>query len=104
MYIYIYIYIYVERVSFSLLYVKLSLCCAVKIYGVVEVEIHVILTLALDGSEWAASSPVPFCPGERAPSIYWTGDWLGPRDGLGPVEKTLALSGIEHGPPACSPS
>jgi hypothetical protein len=36
--------------------------------------------LALDGSEWSASHPCCFTPGERTPIIiiHWIGCWVGP--------------------------
>jgi hypothetical protein len=37
-----------------------------KAYGGVDVEIHIFLTWALAGSEWSASRPGRFTPGERA--------------------------------------
>jgi hypothetical protein len=38
--------------------------------------------LALDGGECSASRPGRALPGERAPGILCTGDWVGPRAGL----------------------
>jgi hypothetical protein len=37
------------------------------------------LTSALDGSEWWASRPNRFTPGERAPGTHCIGGWVGPR-------------------------
>jgi hypothetical protein len=55
--------------------VKLSLCLtkhhAVKMYGGVEVQIHVFLTSVLDGGKWSVSRPRRFTPGERAPGTQW---------------------------------
>jgi len=42
----------------------------------------VFLPLALEGSEWSASCPHYFTPGERAPGTHWIGGWVGPRAGL----------------------
>jgi hypothetical protein len=74
-----------------------------KGYGGVDVEIHVFLTLALAGSEWLASRPYRFTPGERAPGNHWIGGWVGPRDGLDDVEKRkfLNLPGLERRPLGC---
>jgi hypothetical protein len=41
-----------------------------KMYGGVDVQIHVFLTLALVGGEWSALPP-----GERAPGTHWIGGW-----------------------------
>jgi hypothetical protein len=38
-----------------------------KMYGVVDVHIHVFLTLALVGGKWSLSHSGHFTPGERAP-------------------------------------
>jgi hypothetical protein len=58
------------------------------------------LTSALAGGEWSASRPGRFTPGERAPGIHWMGRWVGPRAGLGDVEKRkfFTLPGLELGP------
>jgi hypothetical protein len=53
-----------------------------KTYGVVEVQLHSFLTLALDGGEWSASRPCRFTYGERAPA-----GWVGPRASLDAVAK-----------------
>jgi hypothetical protein len=36
------------------------------------------LTLALDESEWSASSPCRFTPQGKSPGTYWIGGWVGP--------------------------
>jgi hypothetical protein len=52
-------------------------------------------TSALDGSEWWASRPGRFTPGERAPNIHVIGGWVDPRAGLDAMEKrNLAPAGI----------
>jgi hypothetical protein len=38
-----------------------------KVYGGVDVLIHIFLTLALAGGEWSASIPGRATPKERAP-------------------------------------
>jgi hypothetical protein len=80
-----------------------------KAYGVVDVYIHIFLTSALAGSEWSASRPGHFTPGEGAPSTHWIESWVGPRAGLDDVQKRkfLTLPGLELRPPdrsACSQS
>jgi hypothetical protein len=43
-----------------------------KVYGRVDVYIHVFLTLALVGGAYSVSLPSHFTPGERAPPhTYW---------------------------------
>jgi hypothetical protein len=58
-----------------------------KVYGIVDVQIHVFFTSALVGGEWTASRPSRFTLEERAPSTHWLGSWVGPRAGLDAVEK-----------------
>jgi hypothetical protein len=67
-----------------------------KEYG----EVHVFLTSTLVGGEWSASRSGRFTSGERAPSTYWIGGWVGPRTGLDDIEKRkfLALPGLELRP------
>jgi hypothetical protein len=50
-----------------------------KVYGGVDVYIHVFLISALVGGEWSASYPGRFTP--RTPSIDWIGGRVGPRVG-----------------------
>jgi hypothetical protein len=45
------------------------------------------LTSTLDGDEWSASLPGRFTLEERAPRTHCIGGWVGPRAGLGAVEK-----------------
>jgi hypothetical protein len=60
------------------------------------------LISTLDGGEWSNSRP-----GERAPSSYWTGDWVGPIADLDAAEE-IAIScpyrESNPGRPACSRS
>jgi hypothetical protein len=60
-----------------------------KTYGGVDVQIqiHVLLTLALVGGEWSASRPGSFTLGKRTPDTHWIGGWVGPRAGLDGTEK-----------------
>jgi hypothetical protein len=50
--------------------VKLSLCLTkyhvMKMYGGVEVQLHLIFISALDGGEWSASGPGRITLGEKA--------------------------------------
>jgi hypothetical protein len=68
-----------------------------KAYGGVDVKIHIFLTLAQVEGEWSASRPGRFTPRERAPGTHSIGGWVGPRAGLGNVEKRkfLTLPGLE---------
>jgi hypothetical protein len=47
--------------------------------GGVEIQLHVLLTSALDGDEWSLSLPGRFTPSERAPGTHWIGGWVDPR-------------------------
>jgi hypothetical protein len=40
---------------------------AIKVYGEMNVYIHIFFSSALDGVEWSASCPDRFTSGERAP-------------------------------------
>jgi hypothetical protein len=62
---------------------------------------------ALVGGEWSASRPGCFTLGERAPGTHWIGGWVGPRAGLGDMEKRkfFILRGLKLRPlgrSACS--
>jgi len=57
-----------------------------KMYGVMELQLHAFLTSALY-CEWLASRPGCFTSGEGAPVTDWIGDWLGPRSSLDAVAK-----------------
>jgi hypothetical protein len=50
-----------------------------KKYGTVEVQLHAILTSALNGGMCSASCPGCFTPAERAPSTQWLGGQVAPR-------------------------
>jgi hypothetical protein len=41
-----------------------------KVYGVVDVYIHIFLNSALAAGEWSASRPCRFTPDERAPGTH----------------------------------
>jgi hypothetical protein len=55
------------------------------------------LNSALTGTEWSASRPGRFNPGETAHGTKSIGDWVDPRVGLDDVEKRkfLTLPGLE---------
>jgi hypothetical protein len=71
-----------------------------KVYGRVDVQIHILLTSALVKGEWSASYPGRFTPGERSPGTHWIGGSVGPRAGLDDVEKRkfLTILGLELRP------
>jgi hypothetical protein len=58
-----------------------------KMYGGVDVQIHMFLASALTGGEWSASRPCRFTPQERAPGTHFIGGLLDPRAGLDDMEK-----------------
>jgi hypothetical protein len=70
-----------------------------KMYGGVDVQIHLFLTSVLVGDEWSASHPGRFTPVERAPGTYWIEGWVGPKTGLDDVHRQiLSLPGLELPP------
>jgi hypothetical protein len=58
-----------------------------KVYGGVDVYIHVFLTSALVGGKWSASLSCRFILGERTPGSLWIGGWVDPRASLDDVER-----------------
>jgi hypothetical protein len=74
-----------------------------KVYGGVDVQIHIFLTSALAGGEWSASRSGRFTPGETAPGTHRIGGWVEPRVVLDDVEKRkcLTLQGFELRPLGC---
>jgi len=58
-----------------------------KMHGWVEVELHMFLSLSLDGSMWSPSCLSCFTPGEISPSTHLIGGWFAPRTSLGMVVK-----------------
>jgi hypothetical protein len=58
-----------------------------KVYGGMDVYIHIFLTSALVGGEWSASHHGCFTPREMAPGTHWIGGWVDPRAGLDDAEK-----------------
>jgi hypothetical protein len=68
-----------------------------KVYGGMDVYIHISLTSALVGGEWSALRPCRFTPGERAPGSHWIGGCVDPTADLDIMEKLkfLTLTGLE---------
>jgi hypothetical protein len=68
-----------------------------KVYGGVDIYIHIFLTSALLRGEWSASYTGRFTPGERAPGTHWIEGWMCPRTGRDYVEKRkfLPLPGLK---------
>jgi hypothetical protein len=48
-----------------------------KTYRGVDVQIHILLTLALVGGEWSASRTCPFTSGDRAQGTNRIAGWVG---------------------------
>jgi hypothetical protein len=71
-----------------------------KAYWGVDVEIYIFLTSTLVGSEWSASRPCRFTPGERGLGTHWIGGWAVTRADLDAVKKRkfLTLLGLELRP------
>jgi hypothetical protein len=64
-----------------------------KMYGEVDVYIHIFLTLALVGGEWSASRIGPFTPRERVAGAHWIGAArMGRRTSLYNMERRKILS------------
>jgi hypothetical protein len=70
-----------------------------KAYEEVDVQIHILLTSALAGSEWSASCPCRFTYGEEAHGTLWIGGWVDPRAGLNGVEKITDPTGSRTATP-----
>jgi hypothetical protein len=70
---------------------------AMKVYGGVDVYIHIFLTSALAGGEWSAPRPGRFTAGERALGTHWIGGCVDPTSSLDDAEKGkfLTLLGLE---------
>jgi hypothetical protein len=69
----------------------LSLCStkhyAMETCGAANVELHVVLALALVGGEWSASRPGALASGKEPPGTHCTGSWVGPAAGLDDMER-----------------
>jgi hypothetical protein len=57
-----------------------------KMYGGVDIWIHIFLTSVLVESELSASRHCRFSPGERDHATHWIGGWMGLRIGLDHVK------------------
>jgi hypothetical protein len=62
-----------------------SMRYAMKTYGGVDIQIHVLLSCALVGGEWTISRPSHFTPGESATVTHCVGG--GPGLELQPVRR-----------------
>jgi hypothetical protein len=67
-------------------------------HAAVQQHFPSFLSSAPVGSEWTASRPCRFTPGERAPCTHWTGGWVGPRVCLDGVDKSNTLQCRESNP------
>jgi hypothetical protein len=93
--------------STTLLIVKLSHYMPWRHLGERRYSSYSFLTSALDGGEWSAWCPSHafFNPGEKTPSTYWIGGWVGPRASLDaevPVNILCPCWGSNPSRPACS--
>jgi hypothetical protein len=74
-----------------------------KAYGGVDVYINFlyiyIYFFFLLVGEWSASCHSHFTSGERAPSTYWIGGWVGSRAGLDNMVKILDPTGTQNSKP-----
>jgi hypothetical protein len=64
----------------------------------VELQLHVYLTVALDGDEWSVSSVGHFTPGDTALGIHWTGGWVNRTTDPDADEKVPSCFLYQHGP------
>jgi len=64
--------------------------------GGVEIQLHLFLTLVLDGGKCSTSCPSPVTCGKE-PQYPWIGGWVGPRDSLEVLKrkKSLVHAGIQ---------
>jgi hypothetical protein len=71
-----------------------------KVYGRVDLWIHIFLTSALVGDEWSGSRTGRFTPRKSTPGTHWIGGLVDPRVGLDDVEKRkfLTVPGLELRP------
>jgi hypothetical protein len=69
-----------------------------KKYREVVVQLHAVLTSALDGDEWSASRPDRFTPGETVPIFHWIGDTVDPRTSVDVVVSGIYVS-VRNKPP-----
>jgi hypothetical protein len=52
---------------------------AMKMYGGVDINLHIFITLALDGGKWSASHASHLNPWKIVPSTNFIGGWMGLR-------------------------
>jgi hypothetical protein len=77
-----------------------------KAYWGMDVDSHIFLTSALVGGKWLASRLCRFTSVERILDTHLIGDWVGPRAGLGYVDKRkfLTLHRLELQPTRTMPT
>jgi hypothetical protein len=76
-----------------------------KVYGGINIQIHIFLTLVLAAGEWLASRPGHFTHRERAPGAHWIGRLGGPQSWSGRhgEEKILYPAGTNSNPSVIQP-
>jgi hypothetical protein len=74
-----------------------------QMYGGVEVQIHVFLTLELDSGEWLVWRPAAWTQGTNH-GAHWIGGWVGPGACLDVAARRKIMLCRESSPglPACS--
>jgi hypothetical protein len=72
---------------------------AMKSYRTLGVQLYVFIFSAVDGSEWLPLRPNRYTLGERAPSTYWTGGWVGPEQIWTPWRKEIRNLGTCNSSP-----
>jgi hypothetical protein len=82
-------FIYPEKVKLSRPCAYLIKHYALKVYGGMDVQIHIFLTSALVRGGWSVSHPCCFTP--KLPGTQSTGGWVGHRAGLDDLEKRKFL-------------
>ena len=77
---------------------KLFLCTTWRHLRGMGIYVHLLLSLALGGSEWSASCPNHLTPRERSPNTHLIGGWVSPIFGVDFLWRgwgTVAPSGIK---------
>ena len=65
--------------------------CITKAHWCVDLQLHSLSSVLLDGVKWSVLGPVRFTSGGEALGTQWTGGWVGPRAGLNALNKRKPL-------------